>query len=186
MHLSAPFIERPVATSLLSFALLLAGTIAYTQLPVASLPSTDYPVISVSAGLPGGSPETMAANVATPLERQFGRIAGVNQMTSSSSLGSANVDLQFDLNRDINAAARDVQASINAARSNLPAYLPQNPNYRKSNPAEAPILILTVTSDVQTKAQMFDAADSILAQKISQIQGIGQVFVWAVPAPLFA
>ena len=183
MHLSAPFIQRPVATSLLSLALLLAGSVAYSLLPVASLPNVDMPVISVSAGLPGASPETMASSVATPLERQFGRIAGVNQMTSSSSLGSASVTLQFDINRNIDAAARDVQASINAARSQLPANLPQNPSYRKANPAEAPILILTLTSDVVPKAQMYDMADSILSQKISQIQGVGQVFVGGSSSP---
>ncbi len=164
MHLSALFIRRPVATTLLSLALLLAGSVAYSILPVASLPDVDFPVIGVSAGLPGGSPETMASAVATPLERQFGRIAGVNQMTSSSSLGSASVTLQFDLNRNIDAAARDVQAAINAARSQLPSYLPQNPGYRKANPAEAPILILTLTSDVIPKPQIYDMADSILAQ----------------------
>jgi multidrug efflux pump len=183
MHLSAPFIQRPVATSLLSLALLLAGSVAYSLLPVASLPNVDYPVIGVGAGLPGGSPETMASSVATPLERQFGRIAGVNQMTSSSSLGSASVTMQFDLNRNIDAAARDVQASINAARSQLPAYLPQNPSYRKVNPAESPILILTMTSDVVTKRQMYDMADSILSQKISQIDGVGQVFVGGSSSP---
>jgi multidrug efflux pump len=183
MHLSAPFIQRPVATSLLSLALLLAGSVAYSLLPVASLPNVDFPVIGVSAGLPGGSPETMASSVATPLERQFGRIAGVNQMTSSSSLGSASVTMQFDLSRNIDAAARDVQASINAARSQLPSYLPQNPSYRKANPAEAPILILTLTSDVVTKPQIYDMANSILAQKISQIQGVGQVFVGGSSSP---
>jgi multidrug efflux pump len=183
MHLSAAFIRRPVATSLLSVALLLAGAVAYSMLPVASLPEVDFPVIGVSAGLPGGSPETMASNVAAPLERQFGHIAGVNQMTSSSSLGSASVTLQFDINRDINAAARDVQAAINAARSQLPAYLPQNPSYRKANPAEAPILILTLTSDVVPKPQIYDIADSILAQKIAQIQGVGQVFVGGSSSP---
>jgi hydrophobe/amphiphile efflux-1 (HAE1) family protein len=183
MHLSAPFIRRPVATSLLSLALLLAGSVAYSLLPVASLPNVDFPVIGVSAGLPGASPETMASSVATPLERQFGRIAGVNQMTSTSSLGSASVTLQFDINRNIDAAARDVQASINAARSQLPAYLPQNPSYRKANPAEAPILILTLTSDVVPKAQIYDMADSILSQKISQIQGVGQVFVGGSSSP---
>jgi len=183
MHLSAPFINRPVATSLLSMALLLAGAVAYSLLPVASLPDVDYPVIGSSAGLPGASPETMASAVATPLERQFGRIAGVNQMTSSSSLGSASVTMQFDINRNIDAAARDVQASINAARSQLPSYLPQNPSYRKANPAEAPILILTMTSDVLSKVQMYDVADSILAQKISQIQGVGQVFVGGSSSP---
>jgi multidrug efflux pump len=183
MHLSAPFIKRPVATSLLSLALMLAGSVAYTVLPVASLPDVDMPVIGASAGLPGASPETMASAVATPLERQFGRIAGVNQMTSSSGLGSANVTLQFDINRDINAAARDVQAAINAARSQLPSYLPQNPSYRKANPADAPILILTLTSDVVPKAQVYDMADSILAQKMSQVQGVGQVFVGGSSSP---
>ena len=183
MHLSAPFIQRPVATSLLSLALLLAGSVAYSLLPVASLPNVDFPVIGVGAGLPGASPETMASSVATPLERQFGRIAGVNQMTSSSSLGSASVNLQFDINRNIDAAARDVQASINAARSQLPSYLPQNPSYRKANPAEAPILILTLTSDVVPKPQIYDMADSILSQKISQIQGVGQTFVGGSSSP---
>ncbi len=183
MHLSAPFIQRPVATTLLSLALLLAGSVAYSILPVASLPDVDFPVIGVGAGLPGGSPETMASAVATPLERQFGRIAGVNQMTSSSSLGSASVTLQFDMNRNIDAAARDVQAAINAARSQLPSYLPQNPSYRKANPAEAPILILTLTSDVIPKPQIYDMADSILAQRIAQIQGVGQTFVGGSAQP---
>ncbi len=183
MHLSAPFINRPVATSLLSMALLMAGAVAYTVLPVASLPDVDMPVIGTFAGLPGASPETMASAVATPLERQFGRIAGVNQMTSTSSLGSASVTLQFDINRDINAASRDVQAAINAARSQLPAYLPQNPRYRKANPSDAPILIMTMTSDVVPKPQIYDVADSILAQKMSQIQGVGQVFVGGSSSP---
>jgi multidrug efflux pump len=183
MHLSAPFIRRPVATTLLSLALLIAGSVAYSILPVASLPDVDFPVIGVGAGLPGASPETMASAVATPLERQFGRIAGVNQMTSSSSLGSASVALQFDLNRNIDAAARDVQAAINAARSQLPSYLPQNPSYRKANPADAPILILTLTSDVVPKPEIYDMADSILAQKIAQIQGVGQTFVGGTSQP---
>ncbi|MGD0800303.1 MAG: efflux RND transporter permease subunit [Terracidiphilus sp.] len=183
MHLSAPFIQRPVATTLLSLALLLAGSVAYSLLPVASLPDVDYPVIGVGAGLPGASPETMASSVATPLERQFGRIAGVNQMTSTSSLGAASVILQFDINRNIDAAARDVQASINAARSQLPANLPQNPSYRKANPADSPILILTLTSDVVPKPQIYDMADSILSQKISQINGVGQVFVGGSSSP---
>src|SRR5512137_2578071 len=133
MNISAPFIRRPIATSLLAIAVMLAGILAYTRLPVAPIPQVEYPVVSVSAGLPGASPETMASSVATPLERQFGRIAGVNQMTSTSSLGSTNITLQFDLNRDINAAARDVQAAINAARSQLPADLPGQPTYRKVN-----------------------------------------------------
>ena len=183
MHLSAPFIRRPVATTLLSMALLLAGSVAYSLLPVASLPEVDLPTISVNAGLPGGSPETMASNVAAPLEKQFGRIAGVTQMTSSSSLGTTAVTLQFDIARNIDAAARDVQAAINAARSQLPAYLPQNPSYRKTNPADAPILILRLTSPVVPLPQMYDMADSILAQKISQIDGIGQVFVGGSSSP---
>ena len=183
MHLSAPFIKRPVATSLLSLALLLAGSVAYSLLPVASLPNVDFPVIGISAGLPGASPETMASSVATPLERQFGRIASVNQMTSVSTLGAASVVLQFDINRNIDAAARDVQAAINAARNQLPSYLPQNPSYRKANPAESPILILTLTSDVVPKPQIYDMADSILAQKIAQIDGVGQVFVFGSSSP---
>jgi multidrug efflux pump len=177
MHISAPFIRRPIGTSLLTLALLLAGTLAFTLLPVAPLPQVEFPVIQVSAGLPGASPETMASAVATPLERQFGRIAGVNQMTSSSQLGSTNIVLQFDLSRNIDAAARDVQASINAARGNLPANLPNNPTYRKANPADAPVLILALTSDSITRPVMYDQADSILAQKLSQIEGIGQVVV---------
>src|SRR5579859_2477200 len=142
MHLSAPFIKRPVATSLLALALLLAGSVAYSMLPVASLPDVDFPVIGIGAGLPGGSPETMASAVATPLERQFGRIAGVTEMTSQSGLNSSNITLQFDLGRNIDAAARDVQAAINAARGQLPGNLPSNPSYKKVNPADAPILIL--------------------------------------------
>jgi multidrug efflux pump len=183
MHLSAPFIRRPVATTLLSLAVLLAGSVAYSLLPVASLPDVDFPVIGASAGLPGASPETMASAIATPLERQFGRIAGVNQMTSSSSLGSASVTLQFDINRNIDAAARDVQAAINAARSQLPSYLPQNPSYKKSNPADSPILVLSLTTDVVPTAEIYDLADSILAQKISQIQGVGNVFVAGSASP---
>jgi hydrophobe/amphiphile efflux-1 (HAE1) family protein len=183
MHLSAPFIRRPVATSLLSLALLLAGSVAYNLLPVASLPDVEFPTIGVGAGLPGASPETMASSVATPLERQFGRIAGVTQMTSSSSLGGTSVTLQFDLNRNIDAAARDVQAAINAARGQLPANLPSNPTYRKVNPADAPILILTLTSEILPKSEIYDLADSILAQKISQIQGVGQVFVGGSSSP---
>ncbi len=183
MHLSAPFIRRPVATTLLSLALLMAGSVAYSVLPVASLPDVDFPVIGVGAGLPGASPETMASAVATPLERQFGRIAGVNEMTSTSTLGAASVTMQFDLNRNIDAAARDVQSAINAARSQLPSYMPQNPGYRKANPADAPILILTLTSDVVPKPEIYDMADSILAQKIAQIAGVGQVFVGGTSQP---
>src|SRR5881409_3293210 len=142
MNISDPFIRRPVATTLLTIALTLAGAASYRFLPVSPLPQVDFPTISVSAGLPGASPETMASSVATPLERQFGRIAGVTEMSSSSSLGSSSVVLQFDLNRNIDAAARDVQAAINAARGQLPTNLPSNPSYRKVNPADAPILIL--------------------------------------------
>src|SRR3984885_1684659 len=159
MNISAPAIERPVATTLLTLALLLAGALAYTQLPVAPLPQIDFPVISVGASLPGASPETMASAVATPLERQFGRIAGINQMTSSSQLGSTGITMQFDLNRNIDAAARDVQAAINAARGYLPSDLPSNPTYRKVNPADAPVLILALTSDVITLPKMYDAGD---------------------------
>src|SRR5215510_6932044 len=177
MNISAPFIRRPVATSLLTIGVLLAGILGYTRLPVAPLPQVEYPVISVGAGLPGASPETMASAVATPLERQFGRIAGVNQMTSTSQLGSTNIVLQFDLSRNIDAAGRDVQAAINAARSQLPANLPGNPSYRKVNPADAPIMILALTSDTYTLPQLYDSADSILAQKLAQIEGVGQVFV---------
>ncbi len=146
-NFSAPFIRRPVATSLITFAIFLSGAVAFRFLPVAPLPQVDFPTISVGAGLPGASPETMASAVATPLERQFGRIAGVTQMTSSSGLGSTGITLQFDLSRDINAAARDVQAAINAARSQLPADLPGQPTYRKVNPADAPILLLALTSE---------------------------------------
>ena len=183
MSISAPFIRRPIGTSLLAAALLLSGILAFNFLPVASLPRVDFPVIGVGAGLPGADPQTMASAVATPLERQFGRIASVNQMTSSSQLGTTSITLQFDLNRDINAAARDVQASINAARSQLPANLPSNPSYRKANPADAPILILALTSDTMTVPQMYDAGDSILAQKLAQVDGVGQVFVGGAAQP---
>ncbi len=182
-NISAPFIRRPVATSLLTLAILLAGAVAFRFLPVAPLPQVDFPTISVNAGLPGASPETMASAVATPLERQFGRIAGVTQMTSSSSLGSTNITLQFELSRDINAAARDVQASINAARGQLPADLPGQPWYRKVNPADAPILLLGLSSDNVPRGEVYDAADSILAQKLSQVEGVGQVFVWGSARP---
>jgi len=183
MSISAPFIRRPIGTSLLAAALLLSGILAFNFLPVASLPKMDFPVISVGASLPGADPQTMASAVATPLERQFGRIASVNQMTSASQLGSTGIALQFDLNRNIDAAARDVQASINAARSQLPANLPSNPSYRKVNPADAPILLLGLTSDTQTIPQMYDAADSILSQKLSQVDGVGQVCVWGSSQP---
>ena len=183
VHFSAPFIRRPVATFLLSIAVILAGCVAYKLLPVSSLPQIEFPVISVGAGLPGADPETMASAVATPLERQFSRIAGVNQMTSSSSMGSTSITMQFDLNRDVNGAARDVQAAINAARSQLPANLPSNPSYRKINPADSPILILALTSETMTVPQMYDEADSILAQKVAQVNGVGQVFVGGSAKP---
>src|SRR6266849_2463259 len=182
-NFSGPFIRRPVATSLITLAILLSGIVAFRFLPVAPLPQVDFPTISVGAGLPGASPETMASAVATPLERQFGRIAGVTQMTSSSGLGSTGITLQFDLNRDINAAARDVQAAINAARSQLPADLPGQPTYRKVNPADAPIMLLALTSDNIPPAQIYDAADSILAQKLAQVEGVGQVFTWGSSRP---
>jgi multidrug efflux pump len=177
MNISAPFIRRPIGTSLLTVALLLSGALAFQFLPVAPLPQVEFPVISVGAGLPGASPETMASSVATPLERQFGRISGVNQMTSTSQLGSTSIVLQFYLSRNIDAAARDVQAAINAARGQLPANLPGNPNYRKVNPADAPILILSMTSDTIRLPDIYDAANSILAQKLAQVSGVGQVFV---------
>jgi multidrug efflux pump len=182
--ISGPFIRRPIATTLLTVAVALAGGIAFRFLPVSPLPQVDFPTISINAGLPGASPETMASSVATPLERQFGRIAGITEMTSTSSLGSSSVTLQFDLSRDIDAAARDVQAAINAARGQLPANLPNNPTYRKVNPADAPILLLSLTSDLIEKPRMYDVASSVLAQKLAQVQGVGQVTVGggALPA----
>jgi multidrug efflux pump len=182
-NFSAPFIKRPVATTLITMAIFLSGVVAFRFLPVAPLPSIDFPTISVGAGLPGASPETMASSVATPLERQFGRIAGVTQMTSSSSFGNTGIVLQFDLNRDINAAARDVQAAINAARTQLPADLPFQPGYRKVNPADAPIMFLSLTSATVPESQLYDVSDSILAQKIAQVEGVGQVFTWGSSSP---
>src|SRR3984885_5351777 len=176
MHFSAPFIRRPVATFLISIAVILAGAVAYTLLPVASLPQVEFPVISVGASLPGADPETMASSVATPLERQFSKIAGINEMTSYSSTGSTGIVLQFDLSRDVNGAARDVQAAINAARSQLPAALPSNPGYYKVNPADSPIMIIALTSETMNIPQLYDACDSILAQKIAQVQGVGQTW----------
>src|ERR1700734_2850971 len=169
MSISEPFIHRPVATTLLTLGIAMAGALAFYLLPVSPLPQVDFPTISVSAGLPGASPEIVASSMATPLERQFGRIAAVTQMTSSSSLGSTNITLQFDLSRNIDAAARDVEAAINAARSNLPANVPSNPTYRKVNPADSPVMIIALTSATDTKGQMYDAASTILAQKLSQV-----------------
>jgi multidrug efflux pump len=184
MNISAPFINRPIATTLLTVAIALAGALAYRLLPVSPLPQVEFPTVQVSAGLPGASPDTMASSVATPLERQFGRIAGITEMTSTSSLGNTNITLQFDLNRNIDAASRDVQAAINAARGQLPTNLPNNPRYRKVNPADAPILLLSLTSELYERARMYDIASSVLMQKLSQIEGVGQVTVGggALPA----
>jgi multidrug efflux pump len=183
MNISRPFIHRPVATTLLTIAVALSGAIAYRLLPVSPLPHVDFPTISVSAQLPGASPETMASSVATPLERQFGRIAGVTEMTSASSLGTSSVTLQFDLNRNIDAAARDVQAAINAAAGYLPANLPMHPTYRKINPADSPIFMMALTSEVLDKGHMYDAASTIMAQKLAQLKGVGQVFTWGSALP---
>ncbi len=184
MSISSPFIHRPVATTLLTVAIALAGVIAFLVLPVAALPEIDYPTIAVSANLPGASPEIMASSVATPLERQFGRIAGITEMSSSSYLGSTSIALQFDLNRDINGAARDVQAAINAARSYLPANLPSNPTYQKVNPADQSIFVMILTSKVYDRGRLYDAASTIMQQKLSQIPGVGQVSIGggALPA----
>ena len=183
MNISAPFISRPVATTLLVIAIALAGGVAFRLLAVAPLPQVDFPTISVNAGLPGASPETMASSVATPLERQFGRIASVTEMTSSSTLGSTSITLQFELNRNIDAAARDVQSAINAARGYLPTNLPSNPGYRKVNPADSPIFMIGLTSPTLTKGQMYDAASSIMAQKLAQVAGVGQVSVGGSALP---
>jgi multidrug efflux pump len=183
MSVSAPFIHRPVGTALLTVAIALAGIIAFRLLPVSPLPQVDFPTIQVGAQLTGASPETMASSVATPLEKQFTRIAGVTEMTSSSSVGSTSITLQFDLNRDIDGAARDVQAAINAARSYLPSNLPTNPSYRKTNPSDSPVLILTLTSETASKPVMYDVGSSILAQKISQVIGVGQVQVGGSSLP---
>src|SRR5580692_10824842 len=183
MSFSETFIKNSVGTTLLTIAIALAGIIAFRSLPVAPLPQVEFPTIQVQASLPGASPETMASSVATPLERSFGRIAGLTDMTSTSFLGSTSIVLQFDLNRNIDAAGRDVEAAINAARSQLPANLPSNPTYRKANPADAPILILALTSDTQTVPQMYDAADSILSQKLAQVDGVGTVFVGGAAQP---
>jgi len=183
MSLSSPFIRRPVATTLLTAAIVLAGGVAFRELPVSPLPQVDFPTISVGASLPGASPEIMASSVATPLERQFGRIAGITEMTSSSYLGTTSVTLQFDLNRNIDGAARDVQAAINAARSYLPTNLPGNPTYRKVNPADAPIMIVALTSTVYDRGKLYDAASTIMQQRLSQIQGVGQVSVGGSSLP---
>jgi multidrug efflux pump len=183
MNISSPFIRRPIGTSLLTAAIALAGIVAYLQLPVAPLPQVDFPTISVSANMPGASPTIMASSVAAPLEREFGHIAGLTEMTSSSTLGSTSITLQFDLSRNIDGAARDVEAAINAARANLPANLPENPSYRKWNPANAPIMIIALMSDIYDRGQMYDAADSIMAQRLLQIQGVGQVNIGGSALP---
>src|SRR6266852_1152325 len=177
MHISAPFIRRPVATALLSLAILGAGAVAFYFLPVAALPKVDFPTIFVRGGLPGASPETMASSVATPLERQFGRIAGITEMTSTSQLGASYITLQFDLDRDINAASRDVQAAINSAAGQLPAGLPSLPNYRRINPADSPIMDMALFSDTIPRSHLYDLCDSILGQKLAQIDGVGQVSI---------
>src|SRR5476649_2814418 len=183
MNLSKPFILRPIATILLAVGVALGGLVAFKFLPVSPLPQVDFPTISVSASLPGGSAEIMASSVATPLERQFGHIAGVTEMTSASSLGTTTITIQFDLSRDIDGAARDVEAAINAARSYLPANLPANPTYRKVNPADAPIMILGLTSDKYSPGKLYDEASTVMQQKLSQIPGVGQVNVGGAALP---
>jgi multidrug efflux pump len=184
MNISSPFIRRPIGTTLLTAAIILAGIVAYLQLPVAPLPQVDFPTVSVEGSLPGASPTIMASSIAAPLERQFGHIAGLTEMTSSSTLGSTRITLQFDLSRDVDGAARDVEAAINAARAFLPSNLPSNPTYRKWNPANAPIMIIALTSDNYDRGQMYDAADSIIEQRLLQIEGVGQVNIGggALPA----
>ena len=183
MNFSELFIRRPVATTLLTLGLALAGAVAFRLLPISPLPHIDFPTIMVSANLPGADPETMATSIAAPLERQFGQIAGVTEMTSTSTRGATSITLQFDLSRNIDGAARDVQSAINAARGYLPTNLPSNPIYRKVNPAEAPVLILALTSDTLGTPQMYDAATTILQQKLSQVSGVGQVFVGGSSLP---
>ena len=183
MNISAPFIRRPVATSLIAAAFLVFGLVAFFNLPVAALPQVDFPTIQVSAALPGASPETMASNVATPLERQFSLIAGITQMTSVSANGSTSVTLQFDLNRNIDAAAQDVQSAINAASAPLPPNLPAAPSFRKVNPADAPILVMSMSSDSLPIGVVSDYADNILSQQISRIDGVGQVFIGGQQKP---
>src|SRR5579863_1492764 len=180
---STPFIRRPIGTTLLTFGLAAAGAVAFFKLPVSPLPQVDFPTISVQATLPGGSPQDVATTVASPLERHLGQIADVTEMTSSSTVGAVRITLQFGLNRDINGAARDVQAAINAARADLPTSLRSNPTYRKVNPADAPILILALTSDTQTRGDLYDAASTVLAQKLSQVDGIGEVVVGGSSLP---
>src|SRR5438876_6540379 len=183
MNVSAPFIDRPVATTLLTIGIAFAGAVQFRLLPVSPPPQVESQTHPVQAQRPGASAGTMAATVATPLERSLGRIAGVNEMTSSSALGSSRITLQFELNRDIDGAARDVQAALNAARSLLPTGLPSNPTYRKVNPADAPIMILALTSDTMTQGQMYDAGSTVIAQKLSQLAGVGEVQVGGSSLP---
>ena len=183
MNPSRTFIERPVATTLLTVAVAIAGAIAFTELPVSPLPQVDFPTISVGASLPGASPDIMASSIATPLEREFGHIAGITEMTSSSSLSTTSITMQFDLGRDINGAARDVEAGINAARTYLPANLPANPSYRKVNPADSPIMVLGIQSDVYDVPTLYDEASTVIEQRISQISGVGQVTVVGASLP---
>lgn len=175
MNLSAPFIARPVATTLLTVGLALAGMVAFFGLSVSPLPKVDFPTIQVQASLPGASPETVATSVTTPLERRLGAIAGVNEITSSSTVGNSRITLQFDLSRNIDGAARDVQAAINAARADMPSNLRSNPQYRKINPADAPVLVLALTSNTLGQGRLYDAASNVLQQKLSQVGGVGQV-----------
>src|SRR5215470_8746478 len=183
MNFSTPFVKRPVATSLLTAALAIAGGLAFYFLPVAPLPQVEFPTLNVNVGLPGASPDTIASAITTPLERTFGRIAGITEMTSQSNTASSQITMQFDLDRNIDAAARDVQSAINAARGQLPANLPSNPSYRKQNPSSQPIMILALTSDVLDRSQIYDVADSILDQKIAQIPGVGQVNIQGSSKP---
>src|SRR5690348_8856217 len=175
MNLSQPFVRRPIATVLLTLGIALAGIGAFFVLPVSPLPQVDFPTISVSASLPGASPETMATSVATPLERRLGTIAGVNEMTSNSGSGSTRVSLQFDLNRKIDSAAREVQAAINASRADLPSTLRSNPTYRKANPSDQPVIILALTSKTRAPGQIYDAVSNIVQQRLAQVPGVGEV-----------
>ncbi len=177
MNISEPFIERPVGTALLAAGLFLLGIAAYHMLPVAPLPRVDFPMISINASLPGANPETVASSLAAPLERRLGQIAGVTEMTSVSTLGGTSITLQFDLSRKVDAAARNVQAAISAAASELPLNLPTLPSYRKVNPADAPIMVLAMTSDTHDPTEVFEFADEILGQKLSQVEGVSQVLI---------
>src|SRR3989442_2318922 len=183
MSISTPFIKRPVCSSDLTLALAMAGALAFYFLPVAHVPHVEYPTLNVNANLPGASPDTKESAVTTPLERSFGRIAGITEMTSSSNTGQSQITMQFDLDRNIDAAARDVQAAINAARGQLPANLPNNPGYRKNNPSDQPILILALTSDVEERSKIYDVTESILSRKIAQIPGVGQVQIQGSSRP---